>query len=52
MIQAPNLQYIPAQQTAQQSYMPQGANNAVPYVNQNPGVIYNYPLSNIYGTNP
>ncbi len=47
MIQAPNLQYIPAQQTAQQAYMPQAANNAVQY-NQTPGVIYNYPTASSY----
>ena len=50
MIQAPSLQYIPAQQTAQQAYMPQGANNAIPYVNQTPGIIYNYPIASSYGT--
>ena len=46
MIQAPNLQYIPAQAVPQPGYQPQGANNAVAY-NQ-PGVIYNYPTASSY----
>ena len=50
MIQAPSLQYIPAQQTAQQAYMPQGANTPVQYTNQAPGVIYNYPIASSYST--
>ena len=47
MIQAPNVQYIPAQQPMQTSYPQQGANNAVQY-NQTPGVIYNYPTTSCY----
>lgn len=47
MIQAPNLQYINAQQPVQTGYQPQGANN-VQYT-QTPGVIYNYPTSSCWG---
>ena len=47
MIQAPNSQYIPAQQMVQPAYIPQGATNNVQY-NQTPGVIYNYPTASSY----
>lgn len=48
MIQAPNLQYIPAQQMNIPAYTPQGANSPVQYYNQAPGVIYNYPMASSY----
>ena len=47
MIQAPNLQYIPAQQMTQPAYIPQGAVNNMQY-NTTPGVIYNYPTASSY----
>lgn len=48
MIQAPQLQYIPAQQQPiQTNYQPAGA-NSVQYTQQTPGVIYNYPTTSSY----
>lgn len=47
MIQAPQLQYIPAQQVMPMNYQPQGANQAVQY-QQTPGYYYNYPTSSCY----
>ncbi len=49
MIQAPQLQYIPAQQPIQTGYPQQGAYNPVQYQQQQtPGVIYNYPTASSY----
>ena len=49
MIQAPNFQYIPAQQPIQVANQPQGAINPVQYTQQQtPGVIYNYPTTSCY----
>lgn len=49
MIQAPQSQYIPAQQPIQTSYPQQGAYNPVQYQpQQTPGVIYNYPTASSY----
>ena len=50
MIQAPQLQYMPAQQPMQPGYQ-QGAYNPVQYNNQTqqmPGIIYNYPTNSSY----
>ena len=48
MIQAPQLQYMPAQIPMQTGYQ-QGAYNPVQYNQaQTPGVIYNYPMSSSY----
>ena len=48
MIQAPQLQYIPAQQPTQQGYQPQVAQQPVQYAQQAPGYIYNYPQTSCY----
>lgn len=50
MIQAPQLQYIPAQQPIQTGYPQQGAYNPVQYQQpqQTPGVFYNYPTASSY----
>ncbi len=49
MIQAPQSQYIPAQQQPiQVNSQPAGANNSVQYTQQMPGVIYNYPTASSY----
>jgi len=49
MIQAPQLQYIPAQQPVQANYLQQGANYPVQYNQpQMPGTIYNYPTASSY----
>lgn len=47
MIQAPQLQYIPAQQAMPVNYQPQGATQAVQY-QQTPGYYYNYPTTSCY----
>ena len=47
MIQAPQLQYIPAQQVMPMNYQLPGANQAVQY-QQTPGYYYNYPTSSCY----
>ena len=48
MIQAPQLQYIPAQQQAMpMNYQPQGATQQVQYP-QTPGYYYNYPTTSCY----
>lgn len=47
MIQAPQLQYIPAQQAMPMNYQPQGATQAVQY-QQTPGYYYNYPTTSCY----
>lgn len=50
MIQAPQLQYMPAQQPIQTGYPQQGAYNPVQYQQpqQPSGVIYNYPTTSSY----
>ncbi|MBQ9246401.1 hypothetical protein IJ182_09065 [bacterium] len=47
MIQAPQMQYIPAQQPMQTGYQPQQTYSPVQY-NQTPGVFYNYPTTSCY----
>ena len=48
MIQAPQMQYIPAQQPVQTNYQQQSAYSPVQYNNQTPGVFYNYPTTSCY----
>lgn len=51
MIQAPNMQYIPAQQPVMPMPQMTGANYGVPQMPQQmPGVIYNYPTTSCYST--
>ena len=47
MIQAPQMQYMPAQMVPQQTYPQQGAYTPVQYT-QTPGVFYNYPTASCY----
>lgn len=49
MIQAPNTQYIPAQQMVMpMGYQQQGVNQAIQYPVQQPGYYYNYPVNSCY----
>lgn len=51
MIQAPQMQYLPALQQMTQNGQQPGASSVIPYQTQTSGVIYNYPTSSCY-SNP